>query len=66
MVEVNGAYKHGMYNKMNSLLVMPNVKVFAMQDGRTNITPYISNKETLEKNNRRTDQTNKLIHTLTH
>ena len=34
MVEVNGAYKHGRYEKIwfNSLRVMANDKVFAKQD----------------------------------
>ena len=37
MVEDNGSYKHGSYESswLKSLPVMPNIKVFAMQDGQT-------------------------------
>ena len=36
MVEANGAYKHGRYEQiwLNSLCVMSNAKMFAMQDSR--------------------------------
>ena len=42
-VEVNDAYKHGRYGKKNveSLRVIPNVKVVVMQDERMNKTDYI-------------------------
>ena len=37
MVEVNGTYKHGKYDKicLNSVRVMSNVKVFVKQDSWT-------------------------------
>ena len=42
MVEVNCACKHGRYEKMwlNSLCVMSNAEVFAMQDSRSADWPY--------------------------
>ena len=50
MVDVNGAYKHGRYEKiwLNSLHVMSNMKVFDMRPpaGRTNTTHYINPYDT--------------------
>ena len=51
MAEVNGIYKHGRYELiwLNSLRVMSNVKVFAMQDelaGWPNMTHYIDPYDT--------------------
>ena len=42
IVEVNGAYQHGSYEKicLKSLCVMSNVEVFATQDRRVNMTHY--------------------------
>ena len=41
MEEVNGAFKHKWYEQisLNSLRVIPNVKVFATEDGRMDGRP---------------------------